>query len=38
MKNKYFTAEDSDNLVHSLGLPRPTIKSHPQEKVGVASG
>jgi len=26
----------TSNLVHSLGLPRPIIKSHPEEKVGVA--
>jgi len=24
--------------VHRLGLPRPIIKSHPEEKVGVALG
>jgi len=28
----------TSNLVHSLCLPRPIIKSHPDEKVGVALG
>jgi len=28
----------TSNLVDSLGLPRPIIKSHPEEKVGVALG
>ena len=26
------------NLVHSLGLPKPIIKSHPEENAGVALG
>jgi len=26
------------NLIHSLGLPRPIIKPHPEEKVGLALG
>jgi len=26
----------TSNLVHSLGLPRPIIQSHSEEKVGVA--
>jgi len=25
-------AAETSNLVHSLGLPRPTIKPHPEEK------
>jgi len=28
----------TSNLVCSLGLPRAIIKSHPEEKVGVAFG
>jgi len=28
----------TSNLVHSLGLSRPIVKSHPEEKVGVALG
>jgi len=28
----------TSNLVHSLGLPRPIVKSHPEEEVGVALG
>ena len=26
------------NLIHSLSLPRPIIKLHPEEKVGMALG
>ena len=33
------TAElETLNLVHSLGLPKPIIKSHPEEKVGAGWG
>ena len=33
------TAESAtSNLVHSLGLPRPIIKLHPEEKLWVVSG
>jgi len=28
----------TSNLVHSLGLPMPIIKSHAEERVGVALG
>jgi len=28
----------TSNLVHSLGLPRPITKSHPEEKVGMPLG
>jgi len=28
----------TSNLVHSFGLPRPIIKSHSEENVGVALG
>jgi len=28
----------TSNLLHSLGLPSPILKSHPEEKVGVALG
>jgi len=29
---------ETSNLVHSLDLPRPIIKSHPYEEVGMALG
>jgi len=36
--NIFATAEllATSNLVHSLGLPRPIIKSHPEKKVSAA--